>query len=92
MMNIYELALLYYKEAYYLHRQVFEESDDDTTRRLGREGMANAKESLGFLEFQLKLPLGPEDLRDARELYRELGRNDKVETISQTLQDKQGGH
>ncbi len=90
MMNIYDPALLYYKEAYYLYRQAAEESGDETARRLAREGMANAKESLGTLEFQLKLPMGLEDLMKARELYQELGRPDKVEMISQTLQDKQG--
>jgi tetratricopeptide (TPR) repeat protein len=96
MMNLYDPALLYYGEAYYLYRQVAEEAEDETTRQTAQQGMANAKESLGNLEFQLKvLPKGIADLEDARKLYLDLDMPSKAAIIAQTLEDAQvtqGGH
>jgi len=95
MMNLYDPALLYYGEAYYLYRQAAEETLAETVRRTARHGMANAKESLGNLEFQLNvLPNGVTDLEEARQLYLDLGMPGKAAIISQTLEDvrvKQGG-
>jgi tetratricopeptide (TPR) repeat protein len=92
MMNLYDPALLYYGEAYYLYRQVAEAATDDAARRAARHGMANAKESLGNLEFQLKvLPKGVTDLEEARALYLELGMPGKAAVISQTLETVQTG-
>ena len=95
MMNLYDPALLYYSEAFYLYRQATEETTDEATRRTSRHGMANAKESLGNLEFQLKvLPKGSTDLEDAKALYLGLGMPGKAVIIAQTLENesnKQGG-
>jgi hypothetical protein len=56
--------------------------------------MANAKESLGTLEFQLNLlPQAIPDLQEAQQLYRELDRPDKADAVGRTLQEaraKQG--
>jgi len=95
MMNLYDPALLYYGEAYYLYRQAAEEAGDEDTRQTTRRGMANAKESLGNLEFQLKLlPGGMTDLEEARALYLDLGMPGKAAIIARTLEDTpvmQGG-
>ena len=95
MMNLYDLALLYYGEAYYLYGQFAEEATDEPTRQTAQQGMANAKESLGNLEFQLKmLPKSVADLEDARKLYLDLGRPGKAALITQTLEEamsQQGG-
>ncbi len=94
MMNLYDLVLLYYGEAYYLYRQAAEEATGEEPRRMAQHGMANAKESLGNLEFQLKvLPQGISDLEEARRLYLDLGRAGKAAIIAQTLEEassKQG--
>ncbi len=88
MMNLYDPALLYYGEAYYLYDQAAEEATDETSRQAAQQGMANAKESLGNLEFQLKvLPKGISDLEDARKLYLGLGRSGKAALIAQTLEE-----
>jgi len=90
MMNIYDLALLYYGEAYYLYRQAVEEAPDEAARRLAQRGMADAKESLGDLEFQLKvLPKGLTDLEEAEKLYATLGMPGKAAIIRQTLESAQ---
>lgn len=90
MMNLYDPALLYYGEAYYLYRQVAETATDEAARRSARHSMANAKESLGNLEFQLKvLPKGVTDLEEARALYLDLDIPGKATIISQTLEAAQ---
>ena len=90
MMNIYDLALLYYGEAYYLYQQAANEATDEAARKLARRGMANAKESLGDLEFQLKvLPKAFTDLEEAQELYTALGMPGKAAIIRQTLENAQ---
>ncbi|MGB4803411.1 MAG: tetratricopeptide repeat protein, partial [Anaerolineae bacterium] len=90
MMNLHDPALLYYGEAYYLYRQVADNTADETVRRTARHGMANAKESRGNLEFQLTvLPKGVTDLEEARQLYLDLGMPGKAAIISQTLEDVQ---
>ncbi len=86
MMNIYDLALLYCGEAYYLYQQAAEEATAEAARRLAQQGMANAKEALGNLEFQLKvLPKALTDLEEAQKLYTALGIPGKVAIIRQTL-------
>jgi len=90
MMNIYDLALLYYGEAYYLYRQAVEEAPDEAARRLAQRGMADAKESLGDLEFQLKvLPKALTDLEEAEKLYTTLEMPGKAAIIRQTLESAQ---
>jgi tetratricopeptide (TPR) repeat protein len=90
MMNLYDPALLYYGEAYYLYRQAAEATTDEAARRSARHGMANAKESLGNLEFQLKvLPKGVTDLEEAKALYLDLDMPGKAAVIGQTLETPQ---
>jgi tetratricopeptide (TPR) repeat protein len=90
MMNLFDPALLYYGEAYYLYLQAAEKPGDEASRRSARHGMANAKESLGNLEFQLKvLPKGGSDLEQARQLYLDLGIPGKAAIIGQTLETAQ---
>jgi len=96
MMNLFDPALLYYAEAYYLYCQAAAGAGNDDERRSAQYGMANAKESLGTLEFQLNLlPQAIPDLQEAQQLYRELDRPDKADAVGRTLQDartKQGDH
>lgn len=90
MMNIYDLALLYYGEAYYLYQQAVEEARDEAARQLAQRGMADAKDSLGQLEFQLKvLPKAFTDLEEAEKLYTALGMPGKADIIRQTLENAQ---
>jgi len=96
MMNLFDPALLYYREAYYLYRQAAEATTDEDVRRSARHGTANAKESLGNLEFQLKvLPRGVTDLEEAKALYLDLDMPGKAAIIGQTLETErtaQGGN
>jgi tetratricopeptide (TPR) repeat protein len=88
MMNIHDPALLYYGEAYYLYRQVAEEAREEDRRRLARRGMANAKESLGYLEMLLKvLPNAVSDLEEAEQLYMALDMPGKAAVMRQHLED-----
>jgi tetratricopeptide (TPR) repeat protein len=90
MMNIYDLALLYYGEAYYLYQKASEEAGDEAVRWSAQRGMADAKESLGNLEFQLKLfPRSFSDLEDAEKLYLTLGMPGKAAIMRQTLASAQ---
>jgi tetratricopeptide (TPR) repeat protein len=90
MMNIYDLALLYYGEAYYLYRQAAEEARDEAARQLAQRGMADAKEALGDLEFRLKvLPQALTDLEEAAKLYITLDMPGKAAIIRQTLERAQ---
>jgi tetratricopeptide (TPR) repeat protein len=88
MMNIYDLALLYYGEAYYLYQQAAEEARDEAARRLAQRGMADARESLGDLEFQLKmLPQAAIHLEEAERLYADLGMPGKAAIVRQMLEE-----
>lgn len=90
MMNIYDLALLYYGEAYYLYQQAIEEDRDEAVCQLAQRGMADAKEALGDLEFQLKvLPQALTDLEEAAKLYITLDMPGKAAIIRQTLERAQ---
>ncbi|MCS6846804.1 MAG: tetratricopeptide repeat protein, partial [Anaerolineae bacterium] len=88
MMNLFDPALLYYGEAYYLYRQVTDSAADETARREAGMGMAAAKDALGDLEFQLKmLPQAVADLEEARRLYLELNLPGKAAVVGQILDD-----
>jgi len=90
LMNVYDLALLYYREAYYLFRAAATEASDRVLRWYSTQGMADSKESSGNLSFQLRLlPQGLNDLREAQQLYLSLGMPDKVAAIIQTLENAQ---
>jgi tetratricopeptide (TPR) repeat protein len=90
MMNVYDLALLYYGEAYYLYQQAVEQTPDEAARQLARRGMADAKESVGSLEFQVKvLPKALADLEEAEKLYITLGMPGKAAIVHQTLERAQ---
>ncbi len=86
MMNIYDLALLYYGEAYYLYRQAAETVDSNIANEEAQYGMASSKESLGFLQFQLGIiPKALDDLNEAEQLYMRLKMIGKAEAIRQTV-------
>jgi tetratricopeptide (TPR) repeat protein len=88
MMNLFDPALLYYSEAYYLYRQVAQETTVATTGREARLGMATAREALGDLEFQLRMvPQAIADLEEAHRLYQELDLPGKAAVVGQTLED-----
>jgi len=90
MMNVYDLALLYYSESYYLYQQAAERTADEDARQLAYRGMADAKESLGSLEFQIKvLPQALTDLKEAERLYTTLGVPGKAAIVRQTLERAQ---
>jgi tetratricopeptide (TPR) repeat protein len=90
MMNVYDLALLYYGEVYYLYQKASEEARDEAVRWSAQRGMADAKESSGNLEFQLKLfSRSFSDLEDAERLYLTLGMPGKAAIMRQTLESAQ---
>ncbi len=90
MMNVHDLALLYYGEAYYLYQKASEEAREEAVRWSAQRGMADAKESLGNLEFQLKLfPRFLSDLVEAEKLYITLGMPGKAVIMRQTLESAQ---
>lgn len=80
-MNSYDLAMLYYRDAYRLFRRV-----GDLTLA------AKAKEELGSLEYYLRI-LEPAitDWEDAARLYEQVGRLGKVAIIRQDLAQAQTG-
>lgn len=90
MMNVYDLALLYYGESYYLYQQAAEQTADEAARQSAQRGMADAKESVGSLEFQVKvLPKALTDLEEAEKLYITLGMPGKAAIVRQTLERAQ---
>jgi tetratricopeptide (TPR) repeat protein len=82
VMNSFENARLYYKDADRLYRRSLEESGRD-----GDEfGRARVKESLGLLEFYLgMLAEARRDLGLSRELYEALGRKEYVQRVERVL-------
>jgi hypothetical protein len=63
---------------------------DDDIRQAAKRGMADAKESLGDLELQLRLEQqAAVDLADAEKLYTDVGMPAKAEVIRQTLASMQ---
>ena len=90
MMNVYDLALLYYGEAYYLYQQTGEEAADEAARGLAQRGMADAREASGTLGFQIKVfPRALTDLKEAEKLYSALGMPGKAAIVRQTLERAQ---
>ena len=90
LMNVYDLALLYYKEAYHLFHAAATETSDRVLQWYATQGMADSKESSGNLSLQLRLfPQGINDLQEAQQLYASLEMVDKVAAITHTLENAQ---
>jgi tetratricopeptide (TPR) repeat protein len=77
VMNNYEEARLHYMDAYRLYR-----------RANNKSGMAMASESLGQLEFVVRMfPQAIQDLEEARQLYIQLGERGAASAIESNLED-----
>jgi DNA-directed RNA polymerase specialized sigma24 family protein len=85
MMNIYDYALLYYREAFFQHREAFEKVPP-AEKTMVRKAMAKALVPLGKLEFQLNITNPAlEHLCKASEIYEVLKKTNEQNEILQII-------